>query len=103
MSNVQQLPVVGTTDREPPKRIMRPAEYGLLGAVRNLETQLGTVEAYNRLCDVAARLKATIDAGEAKAQLSMFATDPAFIYPVGLGPKPPRKPRHTPTKPDTDE
>lgn len=83
MSDVRKLPVQGTTSRPAPKRIMRPCEYGLIGTVHDLETQLGSVEAYNRLCDAAARLKAKIDAGEAVQQHAMWATDPKFIYPAG--------------------
>ena len=82
MSNVEQLPVKGASERPAPRRIMRPCEYGLLGTVRDLETQMGTVEAYNRLCDAAQRLKAKIDAGDAEQQHKMWATDPNFIYPA---------------------
>ena len=83
MSNVEQLPVKATSDRSAPKRIMRPCEYGLWGAVKDMETQMGTVEAYNRLCDWAQSLKAKIDAGEAVQQNRLFATDPKWIYPAG--------------------
>ena len=83
MSNVEQLPVKGASERPAPRRIMRPCEYGLLGTVRDLETQMGTVEAYNRLCDAAQRLKTKIDAGDAEQQHKMWATDPNFIYPAG--------------------
>lgn len=48
-----------------------------------METQVGTVEAYNRLCDWAEALKAKIDRGDAKAQSHLFATDPKWIYPAG--------------------
>ncbi len=81
MSKVEQLPVKQTTERPVPKRIMRPCEYGLWSAVLDMETQMGTVEAYNRLCDWAASLKAKIDRGDAKKQHPMWATDPKFIYP----------------------
>ncbi|MEI7297332.1 hypothetical protein WCQ02_34845 [Paraburkholderia tropica] len=37
---------------------------------------MGTVEAYNRLCDWAQSLKAKIDAGKAEQQNRLFATDP---------------------------
>lgn len=87
MSNVEQLPVKGKADRPPPKRIVRPCEYGLIGTVRDLETQLGSVEAYNRLCDAAASLKAKIDRGDAMQQHAMWATDPKLIYPAGQAPK----------------
>lgn len=83
MSNVEQLPVKATSDRPAPKRIMRPCEWGLLATVRDLETQMGTVEAYNRLCDAAQKLKAKIDAGKAEQQNRLFATDPDWIYPAG--------------------
>lgn len=83
MSNVEQLPVKCTSDRPAPKRIIRPCEWGLRASVTDLETQLGTVEAYNRLCDAAAALKAKIDRGDAQAQHRLFATDPKWIYPVG--------------------
>lgn len=73
-SNVRAFPAQMTTDRKPPKHLMRPCDYGLLGAIHDLETQLGTVEAYNRLCDAAAAMKAQIDAGRAKAQNPLFAT-----------------------------
>lgn len=88
MTNVLQLPVTGTTDRPAPTRIVRPCEYGLRNAVAALETQLGTVEAYNRLCDAAARLKAQIDEGGAKLPIPVFATDPQYIYPQGHAPRP---------------
>lgn len=83
MSDIRKLPVQATTSRPAPKRIVRPCEWGLLGSVRDLETQLGTVEAYNRLCDAAEQLKAKIDRGDAQAQHKMFATDPEWIYPAG--------------------
>lgn len=86
MSDIRQLPVTGVASRPAPARIMRPCEYGLLGAVRDMETQMGSVEAYNRLCDAAARLKRKIDSGDAVAQHSMWATDPKYIYPAGMVP-----------------
>jgi hypothetical protein len=84
---VHQLPVAGTSHREPPKRIVRPCEYGLMNAVHSMETQMGTVDAYNKLCDAAAHLKAKIDAGDARASHPMWATDPNYIYPLGHAPK----------------
>ena len=83
MSNVEQLPVKLTSDRPAPRRIIRPCEWELFNATRSLETQMGTVEAYNRLCDAAQRLKAKINAGQAEQQHKMWATDPNFIYPAG--------------------
>jgi len=66
--------VAGRPEVEPPKRIMRPCDWSLRGAVTALETQLGTIEAYNRLAETAHALKAQIDAGDAKPQHPMFAT-----------------------------
>jgi len=83
MSDVRQLRAPQLTDRAAPKRIMRPCEYGLRNAVTALETQIGSVEAYNRLCDATRELKAKIDAGNGKAAHPMWATDPAMIYPAG--------------------
>lgn len=42
--------------REPPASIKRPCDWGLESAVNNLEIQLGTIEAYNRLCAEAVRM-----------------------------------------------
>ena len=81
--DIRQLPVVGVASRPAPKRIMRPCDWGLINAVYSMETQVGSVEAYNKLCDAAAQLKAKIDAGNGKAAHSMWATDPKFIYPAG--------------------
>lgn len=72
-SNVKAWPKPTGTPHEAPKRIVRPCDYGLRGAVYSLEQQLGTIEAYNRLVEAAACLRARIDAGEAKAQNPMFA------------------------------
>lgn len=63
---------------EPPKRVMRPCDYGLLSAWYALESQLGTIEAHNRLCAFAERTKALIDAGKVKAQNPLYATSPQF-------------------------
>lgn len=63
----------GRADAPLPKPIMRPCDWGLRLAINNLETQLGTIEAYNRLANAAAVLKAKIDAGKAEAQNPMFA------------------------------
>lgn len=80
MSEVLQLNAVETSSRKPPKRIVRPCDYGLARTIHSLEDQVGTVEAYNKLCNAAEALKSKIDSGNAKAQLLMFATDPDFIY-----------------------
>ncbi|NHZ99094.1 hypothetical protein [Massilia sp. CCM 8734] len=67
-SNVRFFPVQMTTDRVPPQHLMQPCDFGLLNAIYSLEAQLGSVEAYNRLCDAAHGLKAKIDAGHACTQ-----------------------------------
>lgn len=56
-----------------PLPIKRPCDYSLQMAVNALETQLGTIEAYNRLSAAAIRLLTQIEAGDAKAQHPMFA------------------------------
>lgn len=72
--NVKPWPhVAGRMEVEPPKRIMRPCDYGLRGAINSLETQLGTIEAYNRLAEAAHGLREKIESGEAKPQFAMFA------------------------------
>lgn len=83
MSNITALPVESKPTAELPKKIARPCDYGLMGAVRDCETQVGTVEAYNKLCAHAAALKAKIDGGKAEAPHERWLTDPAWIYPRG--------------------
>lgn len=74
--NVKPWPLVaGRAEVELPKRAMRPCDWGLLAAINSLETQLGTIEAYNRLAEAAHALKAKIDAGNAMPQHLMFAVD----------------------------
>lgn len=63
----------GRADAPLPNPIVRPCDWGLKLAISNLETQLGTIEAYNRLATAAAALKAKIDAGNAEAQNAYFA------------------------------
>lgn len=81
MADIHQLNAEGAAARPAPQRIMRPCDYGLARVVRDLETQVGTVEAYNKLCDAAEALKAQIDAGEGRQAAVHWATDPEFIYP----------------------
>lgn len=81
VSKVTQLNPDWSASRPAPKPIVRPCDHGLALAVSNLETQLGTVEAYNRLCHAAAHLKQKVDSGNAKAGLEMYAVNP---YPPGL-------------------
>ena len=65
-------PITGTH----PMPIKRPCDYGLDRAISDLETQLGSIEAYNRLCAAADRLRAKIDAGHAKPQNPLYAVSP---------------------------
>lgn len=82
MSDIRQLPVNGSASRPAPKKIIRPCEWGMHNAVRDMETQMGSVEAYNRLCEWASHLKTKIDAGNGVQAHAMWATDPKFIYPA---------------------
>ena len=61
-----------------PKKIVRPCDYGLLSSWYALETQLGTIEGYNRLCVFADAIKSKIDNGDVKAQNPLYATSPGF-------------------------
>lgn len=63
----------GRPDVPLPKPIVRPCDWGLIQAINNLEAQLGTIEAYNRLATAAARLMEQIKAGNAKAQNPIFS------------------------------
>ena len=47
-----------------PQAISRPCDFGLKLTVIDLETQLGTIEAYNRLVLATLRLKRKIDVGQ---------------------------------------
>ncbi len=77
--NVRPWPKpAGRADAPLPKPIVRPCDYGLMNAIRGLETQLGTIEAYNRLAHASAALKAKIDEGKAVAQHPMFAVSAGF-------------------------
>lgn len=71
--NVKPWPNPTGRPHEAPKRIVRPCDWRLLSAVQALETQLGTIEAYNRLVEMAAILRAKIDDGKADAQNPIFA------------------------------
>jgi hypothetical protein len=42
---------------DPPRSVVRPCDAGLALAVAHLETQLGTIEAYNRLVQAARALR----------------------------------------------
>lgn len=73
MTNVKAWPKPTGVPKRLPSRILRPCDAGLELAVRSLETQLGTIEAYNRLVDAANALRKRIDSGDVKAQNPIFA------------------------------
>lgn len=73
MSNVKAWPNPTGRPVKLPKRIIRPCDWGLMTAVNGLETQVGTIEAYNRLVAAAEQLRVKIDAGKAEAQNPLFA------------------------------
>lgn len=75
MSNITRLETAERVTQAAPAPIRRPCDYTLLMAVDALETQLGSIEAYNRLAAAAHALKAKIDAGKAQAQHVLFRTD----------------------------
>jgi len=86
MAEIHQLKADEGTSRPAPKRIMRPCDYGLRRVIFDMENQVGTVEAYNKMCDAAEKLKAQIDSGNARQAHAHFATDPEWIYPQGRKP-----------------
>ena len=70
---------VGRADAPLPRPVLRPCDFSLRGAISDLETQLGTIEAYNRLANAAAALKVKIDTGQAKAQNPIFAVSTGAV------------------------
>lgn len=76
VSKVTRLNPDFSASRPTPNPIVRPCDHSLALAVVNLETQLGTVEAYNRLCRAAEHLKQKVDSGHAKPGLEMYAVNP---------------------------
>lgn len=80
MSEVLRMPGEIVQALNPPAVIMRPCDYSLLGAWWKLETQLGTIEAFNRLAMFANRIKEQIDRGDnIKAQNPLYATSTGSI------------------------
>lgn len=53
-----------------PAPILRPGDYGLMSAIQNLEIQIGSIEAYNRLVHAATSLRAKIEKGGAVEPVS---------------------------------
>lgn len=76
MGKLVQLASITGRAVEPPKEIRRPCDYGLYGAWLSLETQLGTIEGYNRFVKFAEIVKMKIDAGKAVAQNPLYSVDP---------------------------
>ena len=72
MSNVKVFPKTAIKSNLP-KRIKRPCDFGLKGAINDLEVQLGTIEAYNRLAEAAQKLKTRIERGNIKTQNPFYA------------------------------
>lgn len=75
MSDVRAWPKATGRPLRQPKEIYRPCDYGLKLAVDGLETQLGTIEAYNRLVRAAGAMRARIDSGDIKPQNPLFAVN----------------------------
>ena len=78
MTGITKINTASKT-RPAPKRITRPCEWGLRSAISGLETQLGSIEAYNMLVDYAGKLKSKIDAGKAARQHEYFSTHPRNV------------------------
>lgn len=75
MAKLIQLATRGGKVIEPPKELKRPCDYGLESAWIALETQLGTIEGYNRLVRFAERINKRIFDGKAKAQNPLYSID----------------------------
>lgn len=75
MSDVRAWPKMTGVMTDAPRRIARPCDYGLVAAVVQLEVQLGSVEAYNRLVEAAERLRLRIKNGNGHAQNPIYAVD----------------------------
>lgn len=75
--NVKPWPrVAGRPTDAAPKPVLRPCDWKLRSAVMQLEMELGTIEAYNRLVAAAATVKQRIDAGQAQPQYPQYAVHP---------------------------
>lgn len=70
---VKVWPKQGRPTDKKPQKIKRPCDWSLEGAIMEMETQLGTIEAYNRLVEATENLKALIGKGEIKPQNSIYA------------------------------
>lgn len=74
-AEIKVWPKQGATTEVVPQSIFRPCDAGLVLAVDGLETQLGTIEAYNRIVGAALALKRRIDAGDIKPQNPIYAVN----------------------------
>ncbi|GAC1439043.1 MAG: hypothetical protein NVS1B11_36690 [Terriglobales bacterium] len=61
-----------TVAAEVPQKALRHCDYSLIVTVRALESQLGTIEAYNRLIEAAVKLRVAIDNGRSCPPLVCF-------------------------------
>ena len=78
MTTIQKLHT--TEHKRPlPKPVVRPCEWGLRKAIIGLESQLGSIEAYNMIVRYAEALADKIERGEADPQNPYFATDPRNV------------------------
>lgn len=76
MTNIEAWPKPTGKPKKIPERIKRPADWGFESAWMQLETQLGTIEAYNRMVEMCERVKLKIDRGGAVAQNPIYAKSP---------------------------
>jgi hypothetical protein len=74
--------------RPTPRRVERPCDYWLARALHYLETELGTIEAHNRLVECADAFRRKIEAGCAQPQHPSCATDPMGLHKAGNYPLP---------------
>lgn len=82
MAEVHPWPKATGVPAAPPRPMTVAADHTLAMAWHALEAQLGTVEAYNRIVALASRQHARIARGDVKAQLAIYATEPALRRPV---------------------
>jgi hypothetical protein len=73
VSELLRMPGEVSTPIDPPSVILRPCDYGLERAWCALETQLGTIEGYNRLAAFANHIHTLIEAGNIKPQNPIFS------------------------------
>jgi len=69
--NITQFPKQPRAD-DLPRPIVRPCDASLALTWMHLETQLGTVEGYNRLVELAAKIRVRIYQGDITAQSPIY-------------------------------